>query len=203
MFCQYCGKEITDDAKFCKYCGKKVKSDNIGNSKNKNTSNKKDNKSSDIWKYAFIGTIIIIISILIAAVAIGAFDDFSVVKYNYSSDNKSSENNQASEVSSYNGTAKSWQSVGTFSGSGTGSKTITVPKGQIKIEISAYPIKNYGYNHLYAKGSNGESAGVDWGPKSAVATRSDSVSFTSSSETTFTLDYYETVSWNVNVLKYQ
>ena len=57
--------------------------------------------------------------------------------------------------------------------------------------------------HLYAKGSNGQSAGVDWGPTSDVETRSDSVSYTSSSPVTFNIDYYETVSWQVEFYRYE
>ena len=52
-------------------------------------------------------------------------------------------------------------------------------------------------------GSNGESAGVDWGSTSAVETRFDSLTYTSSSEETFDIDYYETVSWEVNIYRYQ
>ena len=104
--------------------------------------------------------------------------------------------NQASE-------AKSWVSIGSYSGSGSGSKTISVPSGKIMVKLSAYPIKNYATNHLYVSGSNGESGGVDWGSKSAVETRSDSFTYTSSSSETFTIDYYETVSWNVEFYSYQ
>lgn len=41
------------------------------------------------------------------------------------------------------------------------------------------------------------------GPKSAVATRSDSLSFTSDGPTTFNIDYYGTVNWYVTVYKYE
>ena len=43
------------------------------------------------------------------------------------------------------------------------------------VKITAYPIKNYATNHLYVSGSNGQSAGVDWGSRSAVASRYDSL----------------------------
>lgn len=108
-----------------------------------------------------------------------------------------------SATSSKNNKAKSWESIGSYSGSGTGSESIKIPSGKIKIELSAYPIKNYATNHLYVTGSNGESAGVDWGSTSAVETRSDSLTYTSSSEETFDIDYYETVSWEVNIYRYQ
>ena len=99
--------------------------------------------------------------------------------------------------------SKSWESIGSYSGSGSGSQTIDVPAGQIMVKLSAYPIKNYATNHLYVTGSNGESGGVDWGSHSDVETRSDSFSYTSSSSETFTIDYYETVSWQVEFYRYQ
>jgi hypothetical protein len=71
------------------------------------------------------------------------------------------------------------------------------------IKLSAYPIKNYATNHLYVSGSNGMSGGVDWGSHSDVETRSDSFSYTSSSAETFTIDYYETVSWEVEFYRYE
>ena len=111
----------------------------------------------------------------------------------------SSQSSKTSQVSE----SKSWVSIGSYSGSGSGSKTINVPEGTIKVELSAYPIKNYATNYLYVTGSNGKSGGVDWGSTSAVATRSDSFSYTSSSSETFTIDYYETVSWQVNFYRYQ
>jgi FlaG/FlaF family flagellin (archaellin) len=99
--------------------------------------------------------------------------------------------------------SKSWESIGSYSGSGSGSQTIEVPEGKIMVKLSAYPIKNYATNHLYVSGSNGESGGVDWGSKSAVETRSDSFTYTSSSSEVFTIDYYETVSWEVEFYRYQ
>ena len=80
---------------------------------------------------------------------------------------------------------------------------LEVPAGKIMIELSAYPIKNYATNHLYVSGSNGASGGVDWGPTSDVETRSDSFDYDSSSSQTFTIDYYETVSWEVTFYRYQ
>ena len=71
------------------------------------------------------------------------------------------------------------------------------------VKITAYPIKNYVTNHLYVFGSNGQSAGVDWGSKSAVASRSDSLTYESSSSETFNIDYYETVNWFVEFYKYE
>ena len=97
----------------------------------------------------------------------------------------------------------SWVSIGSYSGSGSGSESITVPEGKIKVELSAYPIKNYATNHLYVTSSSGDSGGVDWGSNSAVETRSDSFTFTSKGSETLDIDYYETVSWEVEIYKYQ
>ena len=127
-----------------------------------------------------------------------------------SNDDSKTESVSSSESSSSSGSSsskttesKSWESIGSYSGSGSGSKTINVPEGKIMVKLSAYPIKNYATNHLYVSGSNGESGGVDWGSTSAVETRSDSFTYTSSSEEVFTIDYYETVSWEVEFFRYQ
>ena len=92
---------------------------------------------------------------------------------------------------------------GSGSGSGSGSQAVSVPAGKIMVKITAYPIKNYATNHLYVSGSNGQSAGVDWGSRSAVASRYDSLTYESSSSETFNIDYYETVSWSVEFYKYE
>ena len=97
----------------------------------------------------------------------------------------------------------SWQSIGSYSGSGTGSESISIPAGKIKVELSAYPIKNYATNHLYVTSSSGDSGGVDWGSSSAVETRSDSFTFTSTGSETLDIEYYETVSWDIQIYKYQ
>ncbi|MBQ9025299.1 MAG: zinc ribbon domain-containing protein, partial [Methanobrevibacter sp.] len=119
---------------------------------------------------------------------------------------ESSEDSQEATTQSISKTeseSKDWELIGSYSGSGSGSQSISVPAGEIMIKLSAYPIKNYATNHLYVTGSNGESAGVDWGSTSAVETRSNSLSYSSSSPQTFTIDYYETVSWQVEFYRYQ
>lgn len=203
MKCDKCGHKISQKtAKFCPNCGAKIEAED-------NSQPAAVNGGSNRNMLIIAVTAIIVVAI-IAFTAIyitadhhpGAVessadinevgDDVKEVK----SDSKASQSSEASE-------SKTWQSIGSFSGSGSGSRTIEVPAGQIRIDLSAYPIKNYATNHLYVSGSNGQSAGVDWGPKSAVATRSDSLSFTSSSPVSFTISYYETVSWNVQVYAYK
>ena len=125
---------------------------------------------------------------------------------NDSVSSSSSQQSTSSEPATTTTTAsesKDWELIGSYSGSGSGSQSISVPAGQIMIKLSAFPIKNYATNHLYVTGSNGESAGVDWGSTSDVETRSNSLSYTSSSPQTFTIDYYETVSWQVDFYRYQ
>lgn len=209
MYCKNCGKKINDNAKFCKYCGASVKdksaplasNNNKNNLKQENTNEKQNNENLKL--IAIIAIIIAIAAIVIAGVVLSISNDDNDTQVS-NTDNSSNiqENSTVEEVSSTSKPAGSWKSIGSFSGSGSGSKTISVPEGQIRIDISAYPIKNYATNHLTVTGSNGESAGVSWGSTSAVATRSDSVSFTSSSPTTFYIDYYETVNWYVNVYRY-
>lgn len=102
-----------------------------------------------------------------------------------------------------NNESKSWELVGSYTGSGSGYETVDIPAGTIKVKISAYPIKNYDKNHLYVSGPNGESGELDWGPTSAVETKDYSFEFNSTSTETLTIDYYETVSWKVEVYAYQ
>lgn len=214
MKCTKCGGDITKpNAKFCPHCGEKINTDS--NDSQPTTTNNDTGKSKNGMIIAITAIIIVIIVGITAAYYYDLLGPSSDQVYNSNDNNgsasevkQSSYDEKAQEVASSGSGEKSssdgsWKSIGSFSGSGSGSKTIEVPAGQIRIDLSAYPIKNYATNHLYVSGSNGKSAGVDWGPKSAVATRSDSLSFTSSSTTTFTINYYETVSWNVQVYKYQ
>lgn len=212
MKCSKCGFENKDKAKFCTKCG--------------NSLTVQDTESTSAGsginsKYVIIALIAVII---ILAATIGFFamnNGFGSVQSDDASQSTASQETQSVDDSSDQGSSektttessskkntevvdkKSWESIGSYSGSGSGSKTISVPEGKIMVKLSAYPIKNYATNHLYVSGSNGESGGVDWGSKSAVETRSDSFTYTSSSEETFTIDYYETVSWEVEFYRYQ
>ena len=211
MKCSKCGFENKDKAKFCTKCGNPLAME----------SPQQNVAGSNNSKYIIIALIAIII------VLAGVFGYFAMsngqdsvqstdasqgnaAQQAESVDDSASEGDSAkttTQTSSKQTTevedAKSWVSIGSYSGSGSGSQTIKVPEGKIKVKLSAYPIKNYASNHLYVSGSNGESGGVDWGSKSAVETRSDSFTYTSSSEETFVIDYYETVSWEVEFFRYQ
>jgi hypothetical protein len=215
MKCSKCGFENKDKAKFCTKCG---------NSLTVAATESVPVKSNNS-KYIIIALIAIII-ILVGTVGYFALNNNSnavqsndnsqsagsqEVQSADSSDDSSDDDSDSakttsvssSKTSSKNSDSKDWVSIGSYSGSGSGSETITVPEGKIMVKLSAYPIKNYATNHLYVSGSNGESGGVDWGSKSKVETRSDSFTYTSSSEEVFTIDYYETVSWEVEFFRYQ
>ena len=206
MKCSNCGFENKDKAKFCTKCGNSLVVE----------SPKNNVASSDNSKYIIIAliAIIVVLAAVVGYFAMGNGQD--AVQSTDASQQAESVDDSASEGDSAKTTTqtsskqtteveddKSWVSIGSYSGSGSGSQTIKVPEGKIMVKLSAYPIKNYASNHLYVSGSNGESGGVDWGSKSAVETRSDSFTYTSSSEETFVIDYYETVSWEVEFFRYQ
>ena len=203
MKCEYCGFENKKGAKFCSKCGATLEDDSNGGN---NT------------KYIIIALIAVII-VLVGCIGYfaGTMNSSGVQSNDAPVKNTSSQPISSAEESSDNdaqtqtvstsqstsSNAKSWKLIGSYSGSGSGSQTVKVPAGDIMVKLSAYPIKNYATNHLYVSGSNGQSGGVDWGSHSDVETRSDSFTYTSSSSETFTIDYYETVSWEVEFYSYQ
>lgn len=214
MKCKKCGLDNKEEAKFCTRCGTPFSELEVSQS---------PVKGSDATKYAIIALVVVII-ILVACVGYFAgvmssndsVESVADSTQNATSSNAvqsgdDSESDEAQTVSvssSESKTAKvteskSWESIGSYSGSGSGSQTIEVPDGEIMVKLSAYPIKNYADNHLYVSGDNGQSGGVEWGPHSDVETRSDSFTYSSSSSNVFTIDYYETVDWQVEFYRYQ
>ena len=209
MKCKNCGFENKKGAKFCAKCGSSLSYVAVNDAP----------KESNTSKYIIIA-LIAIICILILALGyftlIGNSNSSEAPQNDVSQSAESVENAESnddvqtqsisssqSSTSSIASESKSWELIGSYSGSGSGTETIRVPEGQIMVKLSAYPIKNYATNHLYVSGSNGVSGGVDWGSTSAVKTRSDSFSYTSSSSEVFDIDYYETVSWEVDFYRYQ
>lgn len=204
MKCSHCGYENKSTAKFCSKCGNSIEE----------TLPPKGNDNSKVIIAALVAIIIAL------ALGIGYFAFFNNADHHIADSavsqasnlqenasvpaaGSSSEDNTTSQQttslqSSTSSQTKQWELIGSYTGSGSGTQTISVPAGEIRVELSAYPIKNYATNHLYVSGSNGASGGVDWGSDSAVETRSDSFTYTSSSPQTFTIDYYETVSWQVD-----
>ncbi|MGX8693520.1 MAG: zinc ribbon domain-containing protein [Methanobrevibacter sp.] len=200
MKCSSCGFENRDDAKFCTKCGKSMVQ--------KVAPNPPEEKSSNS-KYIIIALVIVIV-ILVAFIGYFAYSNMNsnnavsnASSAQVAQSTQEASSSQSSATTTQQSSSKSWQVIGSYSGSGSGSKTINVPSGQIRVELSAYPIKNYATNYLYVSGSNGAGGGVDWGSHSDVETRSDSFEYTSSSSQTFTIDYYETVSWEVTFYRYQ
>ncbi len=213
MKCENCGFENKDTAKFCTKCGAEFsngpETPPVETSTNNNT------------KYIIIALVIVILLLVgcigyfMGTMSTGEVQSSDAAKnssQNVSSSDDSGSSGESDKAQSTSSSqsastssskSKSWESIGSYSGSGSGSQTITVPEGEIMVKLSAYPIKNYATNHLYVTGSNGQSGGVDWGSHSDVETRSDSFSYTSSSSETFTIDYYETVSWEVEFYRYQ
>lgn len=204
MKCSKCGFDNKDTAKFCSKCGTDLNEVIVEPPTGNNNSK------------IIIAALVVVIVVLALCIGYFAFSNNaqtvdsqpqqssseSVQSVDSSSGSDSSSSESSQQTTTVN-EQKEWELIGTYSGSGSGSQSISVPAGQILIKLSAYPIKNYATNHLYVTGSNGESAGVDWGSTSAVETRSNSLSYTSSSPQTFTIDYYETVSWQVEFYRYQ
>ena len=209
MTCNNCGFENKDTAKFCTKCGAEFSTDSVVPPTEPSKSNG--------TKYVIIALILVIL-VLVGCVGyfMGTMNTGEVQSSDDAVQENTSQNVSSSDggaqtqstsssqsSSASNSNSKSWVSIGSYSGSGSGSQTISVPEGEIMVKLSAYPIKNYATNHLYVTGSNGQSGGVDWGSHSDVETRADSFSYTSSSSETFTIDYYETVSWEVEFYRYQ
>ena len=211
MKCSNCGFENKSKAKFCTKCGNPLNEPPV----------QPEGSSKSNSKYIIIALIAIII-ILVGTIGYFAMsnnsnsvqsddspqesaDSQQEVQSDDSGDGESDDSDSAktTSISSSKTKSKEWELIGSYTGSGTGSQTINVPEGKIMVKLSAYPIKNYATNHLYVSGSNGESGGVDWGSHSDVETRSDSFKYTSSSDEVFTIDYYETVSWEVDFYRYQ
>lgn len=213
MKCNQCGFENNDNAKFCTKCGASLVQ--------KEPAVPPTKKSNNNSMYIIIALVVIIV-LLVATIGFFAFNQNSApAQSNDAAQSDSSKVDQSDDSDGDSGSAqttsseskpqttsstpaksKSWELIGSYSGSGSGSQTVNVPAGKIMVKLSAYPIKNYATNHLYVTGSSA-SGGVDWGPTSDVETRSDSFEYTSSSSQSFTINYYETVSWEVEFYRYQ
>lgn len=192
MKCQKCGTENKEGAQYCKKCGSSLLVNN-------QPASPVESKSNDDFKVLVICLTIIIIAgiAMVTIFASGILDNNSDTPVVVESNNSSSSN---SVVATPTG---QWVLIGSYSGSGSGLQSFTVPSGDIRIDITAYPLKNYDTNHLIVSGDNGQSASVDWGSTSAVTSRSNSITFGSSRAVSFDIDYYETASWSVKVYRYE
>lgn len=132
----------------------------------------------------------------------GSYDDIEIVAKGFKAKGTDSSNQNSVNNAQVNTNSKSWKLVDTYSGSGTGIETYDLPEGKIKVKISAFPIKNYATNSLSASSSTGDSVSVEWGSKSAVETKSDSMTFDSTGGDMLSINYYETVNWEVKIYQY-
>ncbi len=212
MKCPHCNSFNKEEAKFCKNCGKPLNNqslayhDKFGDSKIENNIPIEESSGSK-------NTLIICITVVICALIVsGAL--ILVYTHNNDSDDgnfiNSTSNNAIADVSNQSTNpqvnpvkTESWQLIGSVSGSGSGLESYTIPEGKIKIKITAFPIKNYGNNYLEVSSSTGDSVSVNWDSKSAVKSKSDSMTFESYGGDTINIDYYETVSWTVDIYKYE
>lgn len=193
MKCNKCGFENKESAVFCTKCGNALEK-----SKPKTQVN---NEKSNMSKYIIVGLIaIIIVLAVVSYFALNTDSQSPISEQNSNNKTVSSSDNttKTQEVKS-----KSWELIGSYSGSGSGFKNIDVPAGKIKVKLSAFPIKNYDTNHLYVNVPDIANGGVNWNSKSPVEQRSDSFEFYLSSPETVMIDYYETENWEVEFYAYQ
>lgn len=218
MKCPHCNTLNKDGAKFCKNCGKPINQGSLAfhdKFDNKNINNtQSDSNSSNSSRNTLIiciTTIICVIIILATVIYINSNQGNTVINDNNQATdsvnpedlNLGNDNKDIShESSDFNNSVKSWQLVDKYYGSGSGIESYNLPEGKVKVEISAFPIKNYATNHLYVSSSSGESLSLDWGSKSKVKAKSDSMIFDASNGDIIDIDYYETTDWEVKIYKY-
>ena len=192
MKCQKCGFENKESAAFCTKCGQALEKPKPQPQLSK--------EKSGMSKYVILAFVAAVV--VLAAVSYFGFNgDFQFPLGDDNSNNQSATSDNTTKTQEVK--SKSWELIGSYSGSGSGLKTIEVPSGKIKVKLSAYPIKNYDTNHLYVDVQDTASGGVTWNSKSPVETKSDSFEFDSSTSQTATIDYYETESWEVEFYSYQ
>ncbi len=183
-----------EGANYCKKCGFSL----ISNQQPISSTNTKSDSNFKVIVICL--TIIIIAGIAMIAIFASGILDNNNANYPVIVGVNSPDASSSSTTASSSG---QWVLIASYTGSGTGAQSFSVPSGKIRIDISAYPIKNYASNYLNLNGDNGASDSLNWGFTSDVVTKSDSISFTSDSSVIFNVDYYETVSWSVKVYKYQ
>lgn len=183
MFCPKCGAKNDDDAVFCQRCGTNFKS---SNSSNKN----------------------ILIIFLVIILIIGSLAGLFIVMSNNNSNNQNEKivtyENTAPEVESSH--TPSWHKVGSYNGVSDYSVPVAISGDKIKIEFSAFPIKNYADNDMtvrvYKNGNYLGSANVEWDGNDAVATRSNSLEFSGSGNYQIQVSAYELDYWNMEVYEW-
>lgn len=142
--------------------------------------------------------IIAIAAIICVVIVAGAF-----VMINSSSDNSATVNQDGNlaSVSDNSQTQKSWKLVDTFNGAGSGSESHAIPKGKLKIKMSAFPLKNYGVNALLVTGPTGDGA-LNWDANSAVESKSKEFTCDSTGSDNLLIEFEELDNWKVEVYQY-
>lgn len=198
MICPNCGAEDKNGSKFCKKCGTPLTSE-------KNTPHKnQDNTQSKMNNNVLIIAVAVVICVAIIA---GAFvltntnsNDVDIAT-NDSTDINNTDN--SSDSIKDNQTQKSWKLIDTYYGDGSGNKEISVPNGDIRLEFSAYPIKNYADNYFQAYSSDADLiSNLEWNSHSPVEAKYDSFEYSSNSPEVFNIVSYELESWEVKVYQY-
>lgn len=198
MICPNCGAEDKNGSKFCKKCGTPLTSEK--NTPHKNQDNTQSKMNNNVL-------IIAIAAVICVAIIAGAFvltntnsNDVDIAT-NDSTDINNTDN--SSDSIKDNQTQKSWKLIDTYYGDGSGNKEISVPNGDIRLEFSAYPIKNYADNYFQVYSSNAELiSNLEWNSHSPVEAKYDSFEYSSNSPEVFNIVYYELESWEVKVYQY-
>ena len=179
MFCEKCGTKNDDDAVFCQKCGTKLKTETF------------DTKTI---------LIVILIAIVIIVSAVGIYSVMN--SNNDTSSNKDEGYNQnvIPEATNYEPT---WHNIGSYGGVSDYYIPVHISGSNMKIEFSAFPIKNYADNDMtvqvYKNGNYLGSANVEWDGNDAVATRSNSLEFSGPGNYQIYVSGYELVSWNLEI----
>ncbi|WP_409200290.1 zinc ribbon domain-containing protein [Methanobrevibacter sp. DSM 116169] len=187
MKCPNCHAQNENRAMYCSKCGTKLQVENSNDSKN------------------------LLIIVLVAIIVIGALTGLYMV-LNSNNSSTSSENIQSSEsnvveVQKENPSEPAtWHQVNTYSGVGGYSTGVNIKGSQMKIQFSAFPIKNYADNHMkvevYKNGQFVDSSSVSWNGKSAVATRSNTIEVSGSGNYQIYVDGYELQYWNMEIYEW-
>jgi len=196
-YCPKCGKDNADNSTFCRNCGERLHGIHTMNN-SANTNIFENNK-------VLIGIVVVL---LLAVAIIGTYAVVSSLNNNNAVVDSSNTNNQGGSVTdSSNVNTKSWHKIDSFSGSGDYQITFNNYNGnKIKVVSSAMPIKNYADNYMYTTiskgGYNVGSSLLSWTSNSAVATKSDSTTFSGSGTYYIYISAYELQYWDLEIYEY-
>lgn len=114
--------------------------------------------------------------------------------------------NSSENSGNQNSISGSWHKVGTYDGVSSDSISVVTKGSRFKVVSTAMPIKNYATNYLYTNVMNNDfavdSSQLDWGSKSAVASKSKTLELSGSGTQYISIDAYELQWWTVEVWEY-